>query len=43
MNGVASFSTLSIDSVGTGYTLQATAGSIQSLPSTPIDVTPTPR
>ncbi len=42
LGGVAAFSTLSIDSVGNGYTLQATAGTIMSLPSTPIDVTPTP-
>ncbi len=42
LNGVAAFSTLSIDTVGNGYTLQATAGTILSLPSTPIDVTPTP-
>jgi subtilisin-like proprotein convertase family protein len=42
LSGVASFSTLSINSVGSGYTLQATAGTLTSLPSTPIDVTPTP-
>ncbi len=49
VDGVASFTDLSISAVGNGYTLQgtasapgATSGSIISLASDPIDVTPTP-
>ena len=43
VNGIATFSTLSIDTVGSGYTLQATSSDgLTSVPSIPITVTPTP-
>ena len=44
VNGVASYTNLSISAVGNGYTLLATTsvGGFSSPPSTPIDVLPTP-
>jgi len=39
VNGIASFSGLSIDKVGTGYTLLARAGSLDPVPSAPFNVT----
>ena len=42
VGGVASFTSLSISELGSGYTLQATSGSLTSPASTPIMVTPTP-
>ncbi len=42
VNGVASFTTLSISALGSGYTLQASSGNLTSPESTPITVTPTP-
>ncbi|HTH64068.1 MAG TPA: hypothetical protein VL563_05270 [Gemmatimonadales bacterium] len=38
--GVATFSTLSIDKTGTGYTLTATAGALTSATSTGFNITP---
>ena len=38
--GVATFSDLSIDKSGTGYTLQATSGSLTAVTSTGFDITP---
>ncbi|HEX8245887.1 MAG TPA: invasin domain 3-containing protein, partial [Longimicrobium sp.] len=40
VNGVATFSNLSIDKVGSGYTLAATSGSLTGATSTAFDVTP---
>jgi hypothetical protein len=40
--GVASFPTLSIDKVGTGYTIRATDGAINSAASTAFNITPGP-
>jgi hypothetical protein len=42
-SGVATFSTLSINNGGTGYTLKATSGSLNSATSSPFNITfPTP-
>jgi hypothetical protein len=38
--GIATFSDLSIDQVGTGYTLQATASGLTSATSTAFDIEP---
>ncbi len=42
VNGVATFSGLSINLAGTGYTLTATSGSLTPAVSSPFDVTTTP-
>jgi subtilisin-like proprotein convertase family protein len=39
-SGVAQFSGLNLNTVGTGYTISATNGAFTSLPSSPINVTP---
>lgn len=40
VEGVATFTDLQLDKAGTGYTLRATSGSLQSAPSTAFDVSP---
>ena len=40
MNGVATFSDLSIDQVGNGYTLQAAASGLTGAVSTPFNIGP---
>jgi len=42
VNGVATFANLSIDQIGTGYTLTASAAPYEGDTSTPFDVTATP-
>ncbi len=42
MNGVATFANLSIDQIGTGYTLTAAAAPFGGDTSTPFDITATP-
>jgi len=42
VNGVATFANLSIDQIGTGYTLTATAAPFTGDTSTPFDITATP-
>src|SRR5690242_3004640 len=42
VSGVATFSNLSIDNAGTGYTLQASAPGLAATPSAPLDVTAAP-
>jgi len=42
VNGVATFSDLSIDRVGNGYTLSASSGALTGTTSTPFNITPAP-
>jgi hypothetical protein len=42
VNGVATFTSLSVNRTGTGYTLRAAAGGLPTLTSTPFDIAPGP-